>query len=283
MGHPLSTVRFDLEPLPDDLLLLILSYLPPRELAAPCRAVSRRWKRLVDSPFLWRLKCERECRADVLEASRTCTSFPWPRVCLKKPFTRNLLRNPFGAEGLRHWEVTHGGDGWTVEDNRSPLDGAESQKCFVTSYFWCVKTQLVDLLESGLWGHYLDVHQPPICISDWYGSRADCGCVYQMKVELLAADRQTAIKVFESNPEPIPQWNDQSYAQVSYVFQNYGPGVRFVRFSHRGKDTQFWKGWYGARITNSSVTVRIATNLAENRESGTGELPSGEPAATRTR
>ncbi|XP_053328341.1 F-box only protein 27 isoform X2 [Spea bombifrons] len=244
MGHPLSTVRFDLEPLPDDLLLLILSYLPPRELAAPCRAVSRRWKRLVDSPFLWRLKCE---------------------------------------QGLRHWEVTHGGDGWTVEDNRSPLDGAESQKCFVTSYFWCVKTQLVDLLESGLWGHYLDVHQPPICISDWYGSRADCGCVYQMKVELLAADRQTAIKVFESNPEPIPQWNDQSYAQVSYVFQNYGPGVRFVRFSHRGKDTQFWKGWYGARITNSSVTVRIATNLAENRESGTGELPSGEPAATRTR
>lgn len=43
--------------------------------------------------------------------------------------------------------------------------------------------------------------------------------------------------------------------QTTYVFQNYGPGVRYVRFTHGGKDTQFWAGWYGVRLTDSSVEV----------------------------
>lgn len=43
--------------------------------------------------------------------------------------------------------------------------------------------------------------------------------------------------------------------QVTHVFKNYGKGVRYVRFVHGGKDTQFWAGWYGIRVTNSCVEI----------------------------
>ncbi|KAM4696393.1 F-box only protein 27 [Rhinophrynus dorsalis] len=246
----------DLEPLPDEILLVVLSFLPPRYLVTRCRLVSKRWRMLVDSPTLWRMKCERERRTEVLRAAHICTEFCWPKACVKASFCRNLLRNPCGTEKLKHWDVVHGGDGWVVENNNSHVHGAESQTCFVTSYGWCKKTQIIDLLKEGLWEHFLDHHQPQIHISDWFGGRNDCGCVYKIDVQLLAADRVTVIQEFSCSPVPIPQWNDQNYHQVSHAFCGYGPGVRFVRFSHMGKDTQFWKGWYGARITNSSVTLR---------------------------
>lgn len=43
--------------------------------------------------------------------------------------------------------------------------------------------------------------------------------------------------------------------QISHTFTDYGPGVRFVRFEHSGQDSVYWKGWFGARVTNSSVWV----------------------------
>lgn len=48
-------------------------------------------------------------------------------------------------------------------------------------------------------------------------------------------------------PSPAPQ--------ISHTFTDYGPGVRFVRFEHGGQDSVYWKGWFGARVTNSSVWV----------------------------
>lgn len=43
--------------------------------------------------------------------------------------------------------------------------------------------------------------------------------------------------------------------QVTHTFKNYGKGVRYVQFVHGGKDTQFWAGWYGIRVTNSCVEI----------------------------
>lgn len=43
--------------------------------------------------------------------------------------------------------------------------------------------------------------------------------------------------------------------QITHVFQNYGPGARYIRFTHGGKDTQFWAGWYGIRVTDSCVEI----------------------------
>ncbi|KAM3911239.1 F-box only protein 27-like [Leptodactylus fuscus] len=248
------TNRLDLESFPDEILLMVLSFVPERDLILNGRLVNKRVKHLIDSPSVWRIKCERENWKEILLAAELCPKI-WQIACVRKPFSRNLLRNPCGTEGLAHWNVVNGGDGWRVEPNFAVVKGAASQTSFVTSFLWCMKSQIVDLIGEGLTEHFLDAHQPYICISDWYAGRQDCGCAYELKVQLLAVNKQTALQAISIAPDPIPQWNNMQYHQVYYEFRNYSPGVRYVKFAHKGKNTQFWKGWYGARISNSSVTV----------------------------
>ncbi|XP_029768318.1 F-box only protein 17-like, partial [Terrapene carolina triunguis] len=141
-----------------------------------------------------------------------------------------FLTQPLPADQFSHWQVEHGGHGWKVEGNRCPVEGAPAQTCFVSSFQWCIKSQLVDLLKEGLWDELLDTYQPEIYISDWWGAREDCGCEYSICVRLLAANRSTVIAEFQANPDPIQQWNDAQYHQVSYRFRQYGRGVRYVHF-----------------------------------------------------
>ncbi|XP_045148641.1 uncharacterized protein LOC101644532 [Echinops telfairi] len=160
------------------------------------------------------------------------------------------------TEGLLKWAVDHGGDGWVVEENRTPVPGAPAQTCFVSSFSWCHKRQVVNLKEEGFWPELLDSGRIEIVISDWWGARHDCGCQYKLIVQLWDAN-QVILGEFFATPNPIEQWNNNAYVQVTHLFSNVEMGVRYVFFEHRGRDTQFWAGHYGARITNSSVIVRI--------------------------
>ncbi|XP_065277162.1 F-box only protein 17-like [Emys orbicularis] len=259
---PSPPVLLDLTPLPDELLARILSWVPGCVLVTHCRLVCRRWRDLIDGPTVWRLQGER-CPGlgATLAAARLCLLPQWSRICLLepfgpgRPFGRNLLRNPCGQDQFSHWQVEHGGHGWKVEENRCPVEGAPAQTCFVSSYHWCVKSQLVDLLKEGLWEELLDTYQPEIYISDWWGTR--CGCEYSICVKLLAANRSTVIAEFQASPDGLQQSNDSQYHQVSYRFRQYGRGVRYVHFLHRGKDAHFRLGRYGAQITNSTVMVKL--------------------------
>ncbi|XP_069500327.1 uncharacterized protein [Ambystoma mexicanum] len=226
-----STVRFwmDLDPLPDELLLHILSFVPAQDLLLQCRAVCRRWQSLVDTSTLWLLKFEREQQMEMLQLANHFPSYaiPWSLVYVKKPFNCNLLRNACGKEGMRYWHAKNGGRNWSLEDNRTHVQGAEAQTCFVSTYYWCEKWQMVDLLQKGLWQELLDHHQPEICISDWYGGRQDCGCVYEIYVKLLASDGKRVIHEYEEKPERIPQWNNEEYhqAHTTNVEQYEGDGT----------------------------------------------------------
>ncbi|XP_062454294.1 F-box only protein 27-like [Rhea pennata] len=259
----------DLNRAPDEVLVLILSWVPARTLVTRCRLVCRRWRAVADDPAVWRLRLERAGRSACLRAARLSpppAAAAWARLCVLRPLDRNLLRNPCGTENFAHWWVQNGGDGWAIEENRRPLPGAPAQTCFVSSFDWCSKSQLVDLLAEGLWEELLDAWQPEIHVSDWWGSREDCGCEYSLRVRLLAADRRSVLATFEARPEPVQQWNDQRYQQVSHVFRRYGPGVRYVHFRHRGKDTQFWAGRYGARVAHSAVVVRLGPRRDRDRD-----------------
>ncbi|XP_041431283.1 F-box only protein 27 isoform X2 [Xenopus laevis] len=158
----------DLEPFPDDVLLVILSFVPSLDLLKSCRLVSKRWLRLVDTPTLWKIKCQQKWRKEVFNSALSIPNVNWQRIFMKEPFLRNLIRNPCGTDGLKHWRCMHGGDGWKVEDNHFPLEVADSQTSFVTSFEWCKKNQLVDLIKEGLWEDLMDNHPPSICISDWF-------------------------------------------------------------------------------------------------------------------
>uniref|UniRef100_A0A452SGZ6 FBA domain-containing protein n=1 Tax=Ursus americanus TaxID=9643 RepID=A0A452SGZ6_URSAM len=153
-------------------------------------------------------------------------------------------------DSLQNWTVQHGGDGWVVEVNLSPVPGASSQTCFVSSYSWCNKKQVLDVEEEGLWPELLDRGRIEICVSDWWGARDDCGCEYGLPVQLLDA-RQNVLDEFSVSPDPI-----HVCFQVTHVFSNFRMGVCFVSFEHWGQDAQSWAGHYGARVTNSSIVLR---------------------------
>ncbi|XP_017513232.2 F-box only protein 27 isoform X4 [Manis javanica] len=252
----------DLSQLPPELLLVVLSHVPPRTLLGRCRRVCRGWRALVDGQALWLLILARDHGA-LLPLARSCLPPAREarpcllgRFCERSPIGRNLIRNPCGQEGLRKWMVQHGGDGWVVEENRLTVPGAPSQTCFVSSFSWCRKKQILDLEEEGLWPELLDSGKIEICVSDWWGARHDSGCMYRLIVQLLDAN-QIVLDKFSVVPDPIQQWNNNVCLQVTHVFSNIKRGIRFVSFEHWGQDTQFWAGHYGARVTNSSVILRI--------------------------
>ncbi|EPQ20071.1 F-box only protein 17 [Myotis brandtii] len=159
-------------------------------------------------------------------------------------------------KGFRGWEVEHGGNGWAVEKNLTLVPGAPSQTCFVTSFEWCFKRQLVDLVMEGVWQELLDSAQIEICVADWWGARENCGCIYRLRVRLLDVYENEVVK-FSASPNPVLQWTERGYRQVSHVFTNFGKGIRYVSFEQYGRDTRSWVGHYGALVTHSSVRVRI--------------------------
>ncbi|KAF4110655.1 hypothetical protein G5714_007686 [Onychostoma macrolepis] len=166
----------------------------------------------------------------------------------------NLLKNPSALDGLRGWKiVSSGGDCWVIEENRKPIPDTVT-KCFVTSYKLCLKQQLIDLNKEGYSDTFMDQVQPRIKISDWYSPSSLSGSKYQICVELLD-QRKNPIKTFQPEKVIFSFGNSEPWCQMSHVFKNYGPGVRFIRFTHGGNDTQFWKGHYGIRVTNSSVVI----------------------------
>ncbi|XP_048035192.1 uncharacterized protein LOC125260737 [Megalobrama amblycephala] len=165
---------------------------------------------------------------------------------------RNLLKNPSAQSGFEGWEIIqNGGDRWVISGNRRIFP---VRKCFVTSYGLCLKQQLIDLEKEGYVAVFMDQQQPHIKISDWYAPRSDCGSEYQICVELLD-EKKKPIRTFEPEKVFFQQGKSEPWSQMTHVFMDYGPGVRFIRFTHGGKDTKSWKGQHGIQVTYSSVEI----------------------------
>ncbi|XP_068095130.1 F-box only protein 2-like [Hyperolius riggenbachi] len=179
-------------------------------------------------------------------------------MCSNMGLGRNLIKNPCAEDDLLFWEdVVCGGDGWRTESIHgpcgSPFPNNEVAKYFVSSFGHCSKSQTINLNREGYWADILD-KQPDIVVSDWYGGRTDADSTYELCVQLLSADG--AVKTeYNSGKITISKCNS-GWKQITHTFSCYGPGVRFVRFKHSGQDSVGWKGWYGARVTNSSVRIK---------------------------
>ncbi|XP_061076285.1 F-box only protein 2 [Conger conger] len=172
----------------------------------------------------------------------------------------NLLKNPCGEEQLECWEITeNGGSEWRVEEMPGDCGHAicdeAMTKYFATSFELCLKKQVVDLLAEGFQADALDA-QPPVTVEDWYCGRSDCGCTYQLSVSLLDENQEILQEFKPDNVTLDPDSDDCSWRQVTHTFSDYGPGLRFISFEHGGQDSKFWDGWFGVRVTGSSVTVQ---------------------------
>ncbi|XP_026187207.1 F-box only protein 6-like isoform X2 [Mastacembelus armatus] len=237
---------------PLEILEEIFLNLPPNQVVCICRPVCRQWKEVADSESLWRERCRREGYS-LHGASGTPDDWRLFYFLCKK--RRNLLKNPRGEQDMKDWQIVeNGGDNWIVEGLMAPHPNEGVQKNFVTSYGWCRKSQLINLEKEGYSPSFMDLFQPDIKISDWYAPRWDCGSEYEICVQLLN-QRKKPVQTFAPVNVSFEQWNDQQWNQMTHVFQNYGAGVRYIRFTHGGKDTQFWAGWYGVRVTDSSVEI----------------------------
>ncbi|KAG7266798.1 hypothetical protein CRUP_033308, partial [Coryphaenoides rupestris] len=222
----------------------IFVHLPAHQVVHVCRLVSREWMALVDTESLWRERCRREGYQHRGDAAGQAPK-DWKAFYFLSKARRNLLKNTRAEDGIKDWVIlANMGDGWKVEEVMKPHPNEGTTKNFVSSYNMCMKSQLVDLKKEGYNYHLMDKLQPHIRISDWYAPRWDCSCEYEMRVELLNKKKKP-IDVFAPAKIYFEQWNDQNWSEMTHVFKNYGPGVRYVNFVHGGQDKQFWKGWYG--------------------------------------
>ncbi|XP_069560464.1 F-box only protein 44-like isoform X1 [Brachyistius frenatus] len=236
-------------PLNVDILEQIFLNLPPDQVVCLCRLVCHQWKEVADRQSFWRERCRRE-RYHLRDASKIPDD--WRLFYFLNKKRRNLLTNTRGEDQLNGWEILrNGGDKWAVHGMRIPLPDATIRSNFVTSYGLCIKSQLIDLEKEGYKPSFMDHIQPDIRISDWYSRRPDCGSKYDICVELLN-ERKQILQTFK--PDTVYPDKDD-WRQMIHVFQNYGPGVRFIRFTHGGVDLRFWKGWYGIRLTDSCVEI----------------------------
>ncbi|XP_061591470.1 F-box only protein 6-like isoform X1 [Cololabis saira] len=239
-------------PLPLDIWEEIFLNLPPHQVVCVCRLVCHQWKDVADSESFWRERCRREGYR-LRDASKTPKDWRLFYFCCKN--RRNLLKNPRGDDKLRGWVVEDdGGDHWKIEALMEPHPNDAVQTNFVTSYGMCKKSQKINLAKEGYSPSFMDKFQPHIQISDWYSPRWDCGSEYTILVQLLNHKKEV-IQEFAPETVYFQQWNDHQWHQMTHVFKDYGPGVRYVYFVHGGKDTQFWAGWYGIRVTDSCVEV----------------------------
>ncbi|KAB1274129.1 F-box only protein 17 [Camelus dromedarius] len=255
-----------LDALPPELLVQVLSHVPPRALVTRCRPVCRAWRDVVDGPTVWLLQLARDRSAEgraLYAVAQRCPpnsedeeEFPLcalARYCLRAPLGRNLIFNSCGERGgLQRL----GGGAWRkwLGGGKEPNTGARRSFPDLLRDFF--RRQLVDLVMEGMWQELLDSAQIEICVADWWGARENCGCIYRLRVRLLDVYENEVVK-FSASPNPVLQWTERGCRQVSHVFTNFGKGIRYVSFEQYGRDTRSWVGHYGALVTHSSVKVRI--------------------------
>ncbi|OIQ15318.1 MAG: hypothetical protein BM557_11845 [Flavobacterium sp. MedPE-SWcel] len=159
-------------------------------------------------------------------------------------YSENAVVNGSAADGLNGWTIEqNGGNGWQASTGSGT---------FTTSYARGEKSQVIDLSESlGLSDEYMDT-APAITIADDYRGVYTSPDVYFLTVELRGESGNVIASYNTGDIGTIGAWQT-----ASHTFTGYGSGVRSVYFSHGGQDVEYWWGYYGARMTNAEVKVKL--------------------------
>lgn len=291
--HPPADGSSPISQLSPELLDEILARVGTATLLRSAARVCRRWEAALQAPGFWLALLGSDAPPHHLIASltpslpRLAHKRPIGRNLIRNPSGEEGMNNA-GSAGPTHWRrwrerpkhwycPANGGDGWALEKPPSGSDAEASlsfPSAFVTSYGECEKVQAIDLVKEGLPPDLIDSLRPPIRVEEWHAGRWDCGSSYWIKVELLghpAAEgldnsgagleesllRSSSAFILKDSFEDtkLTQNGDNDWTQSVHVFKNYPEGVRFVRFSSGGNDTQFWAGHYGPKTAKASVRV----------------------------
>uniref|UniRef100_A0A8D1JV92 F-box only protein 27-like n=1 Tax=Sus scrofa TaxID=9823 RepID=A0A8D1JV92_PIG len=261
LPEPEPEEALGLSRLPPELLLMLLSHVPPRTLIRHCRRVCRRWRALVDCQALWLIILARDhcalwpiAQSRLPSARNDANPCILGRFCERRPIGRNLIQNPKGEEAFLDWFVLREEAALVLEENWTTV--VHWQDCFLSAYRWHHKKKVVDLEEEGLWPELLDSGKLEICVSDWWTDKQCTDCLYCLTVQLLDAN-QGVLHQFAPLPFPREQRKYRVFFKVSHVFSNLKKGVRFVSLEHWIRDMRFLSEQYGVYLCNSSVIVRV--------------------------
>ncbi|XP_059489925.1 F-box only protein 6-like [Neocloeon triangulifer] len=271
---------------PVEVLEEIFSFLDPKCLITKCRPVCRLWKEVIDEIVLPRRAVKSvQMREALREKNLNVRVYYDLIVNLKKNLLRNVLfelaptnmasafiqsLNPTFVRdsNVPHW-VTRG-----PYQREKPSIGAnpefiswsdlkengiqDAKNCPVVATSHSMTSQYQDIIlsECNISDELMDVIKPTIVAEEWIGTRWDCGNEYSLVLELFCHNSDT------SDYRKICQVGTHgggpgSWRKVSISIKNYDRGVRRIRFTRYGKDSQFWAGFYGTKFALPKVYLEL--------------------------
>eukprot|EP00188_Purpureofilum_apyrenoidigerum_P001888 Plantae.Rhodophyta-Purpureofilum_apyrenoidigerum.ctg20888.p1 GENE.Plantae.Rhodophyta-Purpureofilum_apyrenoidigerum.ctg20888~~Plantae.Rhodophyta-Purpureofilum_apyrenoidigerum.ctg20888.p1 ORF type:complete len:542 (-),score=52.02 Plantae.Rhodophyta-Purpureofilum_apyrenoidigerum.ctg20888:131-1756(-) len=161
----------------------------------------------------------------------------------------NMLFNPDGARRNQGWEQSS--MPWQTEQSIVPI--FDTRTNFVSSFRWCEGVQCIELKRFAPSPETLRIE-----VSARYMGRTDCPSVFIMKSCLL--DREgRQLELFESGTLEAPA---DFWEEVQHVF-DATPNAYYLVFLIRGKDSRFWNGNYGSKVTRCSARFLFDDNVQD--------------------
>ena len=268
--------------LPDDMLEEILIRIPAEFLCKNVTLVSKRWRNIIETDIFWIEKGLRDEKFDkkVIQILQEKNKLIPKQLYFNSIFNKNLLKNPYGDLGFKYWSSSkinpknsqsnykktlideikayknssskNNSVNFKIEPipiySEKTINGSEVG-CFVTSYTCGMKLQIIELDEN-----FVENIQPKVEIQEFYTARRDCGSEYFLKV-FIVNSKFEIIDSFNYD-KWMPQWDDGEWKNVTHTF-DFKEKFQYIVFYHAGKDTQFWAGNYGSKMTNGSVKIII--------------------------
>ena len=171
-----------------------------------------------------------------------CLSAPHQEIHVE-PGSRNFILNPSGEEGLRGWRQ-FGQMPWQVEPSEIPANDT-ARTNFASSYMWSIMGQSVPLYRL-----VNDASSVRIEVSAKFMARHDCPSVFRLEAIIVSAEQRQLARVSTPQLEaPVDFWE-----KASLVLEPINGAHEVVILVH-GKDTRFWQGYYGSKVTECSVRV----------------------------
>jgi len=165
----------------------------------------------------------------------------------------NLLSNPGAEDSFASWTKIDGGDGWIADSTANSHSG---YRYWIPSYQTCTLSQTVSLMDKGLTEAQLDL-APAISMGAFVDADYFWGGTISIYGELLDATGNILSTQFVSNNELIP--GSSPWAVKDSVFENYGTGVRAIKFYLVSKGTLGWAGHYAPAFDDAFIHVSGAT------------------------
>lgn len=153
---------------------------------------------------------------------------------------KNLIKNPVGKYQFNHWTVSHGGDGWAVENF---LTYPPFKSVYAASYGWGALRATIDLTTLNLnpeINYYFVVGSP-------VARRWDCESEAKLSIHVLSTNVMIEKKEVYYKPEEGGTSSECIWHWIG-LSTKINPEATTIVANFKGKDTRFWAGNYGPRF-----------------------------------